>query len=83
MENELHNRIMILNRLHLFEKADPMLLSPLASFLSTEEYKMGETIIYPDRAPNRMIMVSSGTVNKVVEIISFRQRKPSIYTKRL
>ena len=46
MENELHNRIMVLNRLHLFEKADPMLLSPLASFLTTEEYKMGETIIY-------------------------------------
>jgi hypothetical protein len=41
MESELHDRIQVLNRLRLFEKADPMILSPLASFLETEVYKMG------------------------------------------
>ncbi len=45
MESELHDRIQVLNRLRLFEKADPMILRPLASFLETEVYKMGQVIV--------------------------------------
>jgi len=46
--------------MHLFEKADPMILSPLASFLKTETFKMGEVIIPAGKPPNKFIIVANG-----------------------